>query len=102
VQSVICLLDEQHLVYYRDLHDDGLLGLYRSCGLEVFPLPLPDPAHARGPEQERRLALLEACYPKATQAYERLPKAVLVQCSAGSDRSPRVARGIAKRLGLTS
>ncbi len=42
----------------------------------------------------RRLAAVENARPLALQAYQQLPKAVLVHCSAGMTRSPRVARHI--------
>jgi hypothetical protein len=98
--SIICLSHEKELEYYTplQLHSDGLLGLYRAVGLHVEHLPWPDPAHAVTPaERERRLALVDGIKVAASEAFECMPKPVLLHCSSGIDRSPPVAAFIATK-----
>jgi hypothetical protein len=93
-ESIICLSHEKELKYYisLDLHPDGLLGFYRSSGLKVEHLGWPDPAHAQtSAERERRMALVDHIRVEASEAFERMPKPVLLHCSSGIDRSPPVA-----------
>ena len=97
IASVICLLDDEHLVLYEDLDGEGLLGMYRRHGLQVAHFPMPDSASAatasEGHERKRRL---EQLLPNVAETYARLPRAVLVHCSAGADRSPPVAMYLAE------
>ena len=96
--SIICLTHEKELKYYMPLrlHPDGLLGFYRTSGLEVEHLGWPDPAHADTlAERERRMALVDRIRVEASEAFERMPKPVLLHCSSGIDRSPPVAAFIA-------
>ncbi len=98
--GIICLSHEKELRYYEPLrlHPDGLLGFYRASGLEVKHLPWPDPAHAHtAAERKRRMALVERIKAEASEAYECMPKPVLLHCSSGIDRSPPVAAFIAMR-----
>lgn len=98
--SIICLSHEKELKYYMPLrlHPDGLLGFYRTSGLEVEHLGWPDPAHAETPtERERRMALVDRISVEASDAFERMPKPVLLHCSSGIDRSPPVAAFIAAK-----
>lgn len=97
-RSIICLSHPNELQYYDglNLHPDGLLGYYESCGLVVCRLPWPDPAHSRTPEERaRRMAKVHEIKQQAMAAFEKLPKPVLLHCSAGIDRSPPVAAFIA-------
>lgn len=92
VQSIICLLDDEHLHLYNDL-PAGLLDYYRQNGFAVVHLPVRDPAHH--PEGQKTL---EENLEKAWQAFQDLPGPVLVHCSAGIDRTGRVIEYIRSRL----
>jgi hypothetical protein len=92
--SVICLMHPKELRYYDgpDGIPAGLLGLYRSHGLEVRHVQWADPAHAATPEH--RVALRNEVHQikqRAYAAFEQLQKPVLLHCSAGIDRSAPVA-----------
>jgi protein-tyrosine phosphatase len=77
IQSIICLLAEDQLQHYNQLPVD-LVSYYRQAGLEVEPVPARD--HQSPPLSRKHLAEIWA-------AYTRLPKPVLVHCSAGVDRT---------------
>ena len=75
-----------------DLDPAGLLGFYRANGFEVAHFPWADPAHAKSAEERARLTgQIEEIKIKALQAFDRLPKPVLLHCSAGIDRTSPVA-----------
>ena len=77
VRSVICLLDERHLSLYASV-PGGLLRGYQAAGLNVAHVPVKD--HEAPPLTTLELA-------RVTEAYERLPKPVVIHCSAGIDRT---------------
>lgn len=77
VKSVICLLSDDQLPLYSSL-PKGLLDYYRAAGFEVAWIPVRD--HLRPP-------LSEADLGRVWEAYLRLPKPILVHCSAGLDRT---------------
>jgi hypothetical protein len=92
-QSVISLLEEaQHERYYIrggiNLHPGGLYGYYESCGLQVVAVPCTD--YQRPPEHQMRQVL---------DAFHRLPKPVLLHCSAAIDRTAPVAAYICESDG---
>ena len=77
IRSVLCLLDEEQLGYYRRL-PGGLLDTYRRAGMAVVSLPVPD--YQSPPIPESDLA-------RVRQAFLDLPSPLLVHCSAGIDRT---------------
>jgi len=93
-RSVISLLEEaQHDRYYVrggiNLHPCGLYGYYKSRGLRVKTFPCTD---YRPPSEERMRRILDA--------FRRIPKPVLLHCSAGIDRTAPVAAYIACKMAL--
>jgi protein-tyrosine phosphatase len=82
----------------RDLHcyaslnlgTSDLLEFYKKKGFDVVSIPWEDPHHKRTKPNEKRRMLLHV-REKALTAYDALTKPVLVQCSAGIDRSSPVA-----------
>ncbi|MEN6349586.1 MAG: hypothetical protein ABFD08_09370 [Syntrophomonas sp.] len=92
VRSVISLMHDRDLACYTslDLGTTNLLEYYKSIGLEVAHVPWEDPHHKRSTAEEKKKTLL-AVREEALTAYDRLKKPVMVQCSAGIDRSSPVA-----------
>ena len=92
IKSIICLLTEDQLAYYRRI-TGGLLTYYCRQGFNIVHIPVIDPAHdPRGwDDLERRLADVYA-------AFDRLPKPVLVRCSADVDRTGRAVDYIRQQL----
>ena len=77
IKSVICLMDDNHLKCYSDL-PDGLLAYYEANGLNV--------AHVESPNKRR---MTNAKKQAALEAFEALPKPVLVHCNKGRTRPGR-------------
>jgi hypothetical protein len=91
IRSVICLLTARQLKKYYisgglDLHPEGLLGYYRSQGLEVSPIETPDFQRPSSDIMNRALI-----------AFQSLPKPILLHCSAAIDRTTPVAAFIASK-----
>jgi hypothetical protein len=89
IVSIISLVSEKELRHYSALLPDAvtLIDYYKSSGFHVHHVRWSDPADAGytgfGAEvQEKRKIVLDA--------YDRLPKPVLVHCSAAIDRSPPI------------
>ena len=84
-RTVISLLEEaQHERHYirggLSLHPDGLYGYYESRGLWVATVPCTD---CQRPSEDQMRQVLDA--------FRRLPKPVLLHCSAAIDRTAPVA-----------
>lgn len=79
--SILCLLDERHLVLYEAALPGGLLDHYAQAGFVVGHLPIRD--HEWPPVTGEELQQAQAWF-------ARLPKPVLVHCSAGQDRTGAV------------
>jgi hypothetical protein len=73
-----------------ELHASDLLSFYEQQGLTVAHVPWEDPRHKKSTPEEKRETFL-AVRSEALIAYDILPKPVLLQCSAGIDRSAPVA-----------
>ena len=89
IKSIICLLAEDQLVLYSAL-PSGLVAYYRQAGFSVAHVPARD--HQSPPLTDNDLK-------RIWEAYESLPKPVLVHCSAGVDRTGRAVEYIRERLG---
>lgn len=89
IASIICLLAGDQLPLYDRALPQGLLGFYRESGFAVANIASPDGmAQPYTPDQ------LE----QAWQAFQDLPKPVLVHCSAGYDRTGRIVDYLLRRL----
>jgi len=88
IRSIICLLADDQLTLYAALPTD-LISYYRENGSAVEHIPARD--HQHPPLTDHQLAAV-------WEAYQRLPKPVLVHCSAGIDRTGRAIEHIIHRL----
>jgi len=77
VKSIICLLADDQLPYYGQLETD-LISYYRAAGFDVAHVAAHD--HQAPPLSPEHLTAI-------WNAYQDLPKPVLVHCSAGLDRT---------------
>ena len=92
IRSIISLMHDRDLACYAslDLGTTSLLHYYENLGLQIAHIPWEDPHHKKSTLAEKRRTYLRV-REEALSAYERLPKPVLLQCSAGIDRSSPVA-----------
>jgi hypothetical protein len=98
VVSLICFVSEKELAHYSQLLPVGanLVDYYRSVGFQVHHLPWSDPAHSGYGSFQREV---EEKRPVLLEAYDQLPKPVLVHCSAAIDRSPPVVAYVVFKRG---
>lgn len=92
IASIISFMHDRDLRCYQDIDLGGMnlpTYLVRE-GFNVCPLAWEDPAHSKTNPVAKR-AKLEDIRQAALEAYDRLPRPVLLQCSAGIDRSAPVA-----------
>ena len=87
-KSIICLLNDQHLKLYEAM-PSGLLQAYREAGFEVGHVPVVD--HQRPPLSDTELKAVE-------KHFNELPKPVLINCSAGVDRTGSAVRHLKSRM----
>jgi hypothetical protein len=92
VRSVISLLSEPELRWYEHL-PGGLMGSYQLAGLETFSLPVP--MDIPGVLTPNHLEQLES-------AFERLPRPMVIHCSAGLVRSGAAVAHLAQRISITA
>lgn len=95
IRSVICLLESAQLEKYYirgglDLPGGGLLEYYRLRGLETAHIPTTD---YQRPSAEG--------IKKVLNAFDQLPRPVLLHCSAGIDRTTPVAAFLVNERGRT-
>lgn len=92
IRSIISLMHDGDFRYYLSLNLDAanLVEFYKQQGFQVSHIPWEDPHHKRSSQEQRRENLLKV-REKALAEYHKLPKPVMVQCSAGIDRSSPVA-----------
>ncbi len=90
IRSIVCLLADEHLRLYASLGED-LPSYYRRHGFEVVHLPVLD--YQQPPLDDATLA-------RIADAYAVLPKAVLVHCSAGIDRTGAAIEYLQRRFDL--
>src|ERR1700758_5442944 len=88
IRSIICLLDEEELLRYQLLPSD-LLSYYRIKGFKVAHIPAPN---------HHRPRLTKSNLRKVWSAYKKLPKPVLIHCSAGISRTGAAIRHIKQRV----
>jgi hypothetical protein len=99
VESIISFMHDRDLRCYRelDLRGLGFVEFLRAQGFNVAAVPWEDPHHRQTDAMTKRKTLM-ACREAALEAFDRLPKPVVLQCSAGIDRSAPAAAYIwAKR-----
>jgi hypothetical protein len=89
IASIICLLAGDQLPLYSRALPQGLLRFYEQSGFAVVNIASSDGlTEPYSPDQ------LDAAW----QAYQALPKPVLVHCSAGHDRTGRIVAYLLQRL----
>jgi hypothetical protein len=101
IRSIMTLMHPKELKYYEPmgLHSEGLLGLYRSAGFQVEHIPWADPAHAATAwDRAVLMEQLDRVRNDSLAAFLKLPKPVLLHCSAAIDRSPPVIAYIVANL----
>ncbi|MBI4199011.1 MAG: tyrosine-protein phosphatase [Chloroflexi bacterium] len=91
IRSIVCLLEPAELQLYDslDLGEGGLLSCYRRAGLAVSHIPVAD---------YRIPPLAEPEETAVWEAFQRMEKPVLVQCSAGRDRTGAAVQAILQRV----
>lgn len=99
IASVISFMHDRDFRCYRDIDfgAGGLPGALEERGLEVCLLPWEDPLHSKTDRAVKR-AKLEEMRAKALKAFDKLPKPVVLVCSAGIDRSAPAAAFIFESL----
>lgn len=90
IKSILCLLAEEQLLFCPGL-PAGLLIYYEEAGFKVVHIPVKDfqwPPLSTGQLEQ------------VWQAYQHLPKPVLVHCNAGISRTGSAVEHIQGRLSI--
>jgi hypothetical protein len=93
MRSIITLMHPSEIKHYDKvvIEAPNIIDLYRKGGYKVSHIPWDDPAH-RPPEDNYNFKdELIRVRTSALEAYDGLPKPVLLHCSAGVDRSSPIA-----------
>jgi len=92
IRSIISLWHDEDIAPYRSLPlgNGNLLAYLGTLGFFIARHEYEDPRHKRTPLTQARQKL-ECIREAALKSYDQLPKPVLIQCSAGEDRSAPVA-----------
>ncbi len=93
INSVMCLLEEDQLWLYKKAFPQGLIARYQEVGLEVAHIATLD---------QLTVPFTPDQYDRAWDEFQRLPKPVLVHCSAGHDRTGRIVNYILGNLAVSS
>ena len=88
IKSIICFLADDQLGFYSQL-PDGLISYYRESGFTVEHIPARDYQSPPLPDGD-----LTGVW----EAYQNLPKPVLVHCSAGIDRTGLAIQHIQRQM----
>lgn len=99
IASIISFMHDRDLGCYREIDFDGvtLFEALERHGFRVCALPWEDPLHSKTDPTVKQ-AKLQEMREKALHAFERLPKPVVLVCSAGIDRSAPAAAFIFESL----
>ncbi len=102
IRSIISLMHDRDVRCYQQLNlrAASLLEFYSTQGFQVSHVPWEDPHHKKSSPYEKMERLIQV-RKEALAAYCKLPKPVLVQCSAGIDRSSPVAAFILVKTGIS-
>ena len=93
IRAIISLMHPNELKHYAqlDLGATDLIEAYRRAGFEVRHIPWDDPAHRPGLTHATYEEELKRVRRDALEQFDKLPKPVVLHCSAGIDRSSPVA-----------
>ena len=103
IRGIICLMGPREFGHYAtvvaELGAADLIGLYESHGFDVRSVPWEDPAYRVGQGGRSYEDQLHEAREKSLQAFDQLPKPVLLHCSSGIQRSSPVAAFIYSHRG---